>query len=1005
MKKTTTALLVLCAAACGDEFDAELGDTAGAVTPGVSWTLSQYQIFENPSTFFQESGWDRTSNLNGFRPHDVATDGTHMYSVGQNWIPKWRIEKRLLSSGTRDGEVIGADGTKAATAIAINAGHMFVVGTTNSDQLRVEKRFLDADMPLDRTFSNQGVLLATNDFEARDIVIDSTFMYIVGHRNHRWRMEARRLSSGVLVWSKESSSFESTHANGVVLDDEFMYVVGSGKNPILRNWRIEKRALSDGNFASGFGTGGVIEGTSFTQNYAAQAVALAGDTLLVAGDRANNFFIRHYAKDSGTLLRNVYGATLSDEPTSLVVDGDHYYVGGDDDNGDSRLEKRSLATGALDTSFGTNGVITGNSASVEVRALAIDVDSVFAVGVNNRAARSQRFFLADGGTSTRNTLARLGDPLAGPNSRADHHGGGHFRLRVKLRADGADIDPGDDDFLLKVALKDGDHCADIASSAWNIIYPDWGVIRMRNIIGAPNGQRAWVSQIDPEAQTYNESTGFTTGRPMFDGSTGVFDFSLTSVGAAAGDTYCFKVTDHDGNDLVYDVYPEYVPNPHPMLSGATISCRSFGGTGAIPTGTPNRFDRFNVNLTEYPDAVCNDGSAASLYIRRGSDHPDKWVLYMLGGGGCTDGQHCGDRWCGRADNFSATQMSTLGDPAGASPSGILGNHVRNPFQGWTTVLMKYCSSDSWSGQARGRQIDWFDPATSSTVSVTMQIMGHRVVEGMLDTLRHKFSQVVINQDGAQTLVPNLDNAEEILLAGSSGGGGGATRHVDWLAAHAAPHGTVVRGMFDASTHVDRSSPDLDWSSTTICSARNICSYADSLTERQDILDNFREGFSDESCLATTPDVRRCTDNHFITKNHITTPYLVWEDQTDNLHVRNFFNTEFTLSGAFAPPGGILLDDETDPAQLLIYTQLVEADMNEFTNIMATGLEAPAMTTNPAVFNPRCGFHTAIDVNARAFVRVNAANLTMTNIWNNWVSGGAPTSFFASLGGAAMCAFP
>lgn len=1015
------ACLPILMLACGElESDPSSPTSSAALTPGVTWTVKSHQFFENEDAASSESGWDITTNLNGFRPHDVATDGVHMYTVGRNWIPRWRIEKRRLDTGafemvgTQRAEVIGDSGTKEAMAIALDAGHMYVVGTTVGGELRIEKRFLTGLMPMDLTFGTDGVESGTSGFEPLDLSIDDTFMYIAGRSGGLARIEKRRLSSGALVYGITSALFGASTYNGITIDDEFMYLAGATPVPLFsQNWRIEKRRLSDGGLESSFDGDGIVDGAALTQGYAAQALALAGDTLLVAGDRNHDFFIRHYHKETGALVRTVFGETLSDSPTSILVDGASYYVAGYDDSGDSRVERRALSTGALDTSFNGIGVITGNAVSVEARALAVGADSLFVVGVNNNAARLQRFFLSDGGTSSRTSLAYLGGALVGPDSRFDDHrtSPADFRLRIQIEASGADVDAGDDSFLLKVALKDEDACADVDPGDWDMLYPASGVIRMKDNPHAVHGARVRTGQSDPIAQTYNEmTTSFSTGQPMYDGERGVWDFALTHVGAAEGATYCLKVTNHDGDDIPHDVYPEVVPNPYPMLSATTLSCKSLKRTGRVPwNGTSTLFDRVDLSQTEYPDSICNDGSPAAMYIHIGSDHPDKWVFHMMGGGGCNDGQQCGDRWCGRADNFSARQMTTDDSPPHANPAGVLGNDPENPFRGWTEVLFKYCSSDSWSGQARGRQMVWTDTLATPTTtsSVTIQLLGHRVVEAMFDTLRHEYSQLVISQGGVDTVVPSIDNASEVVLTGSSGGGGGATRHLDWVHDTLTPHGTTVRGIFDASTHVDFSNPDLDWSTTTMCaSPYAICDYDDSITWREGVFSVFREGFGDESCQATQPDPRLCTDNHYVQTNHITTPFLVREDQTDSLHLANFFGAGYTLSGPFAP-GGVptLMNNPGLAAQRQAYVALVEDGMRAFETLTLTAVEADSLTTDPAVWNPRCGFHDALLANERTWAREPGMSATMGDMWASWLGGGI-SAFFAPVGAAVgPCVYP
>jgi hypothetical protein len=114
-----------------------------------------------------------------------------------------------------------------------------------------------------------------------------------------------------------------------------LYVVGY-ENPASRNWRVEKRNLSDGALDGGFGTSGVVTSTA---GYAAYSVSIDSTYMYLTGDDNSN------------------------PPPS-----------------DWRIEKRRLDTGALDSAFGTGGAATSATESETSWASAIDSDSIYAVG-------------------------------------------------------------------------------------------------------------------------------------------------------------------------------------------------------------------------------------------------------------------------------------------------------------------------------------------------------------------------------------------------------------------------------------------------------------------------------------------------------------------------------------------------------------------------------------------------------------------------------------------------
>ena len=102
------------------------------------------------------------------------------------------------------------------------------------------------------------------------IAIDSTYKYVVGHDsspgNYQWRIEKRSLASGALVAGFGTGGVVTSNPSvgddyaffGIAIDSTYMYVVGGDYSHGNYQWRIEKRSLSDGALAAGFGAGGVV---------------------------------------------------------------------------------------------------------------------------------------------------------------------------------------------------------------------------------------------------------------------------------------------------------------------------------------------------------------------------------------------------------------------------------------------------------------------------------------------------------------------------------------------------------------------------------------------------------------------------------------------------------------------------------------------------------------------------------------------------------------------------
>jgi hypothetical protein len=92
--------------------------------------------------------------------------------------------------------------------------------------------------------------------------------------------------------------------------------------------------------------------------------------------------------------------------------------------------------------------------------------------------------------------------------------------------------------------------------------------------------------------------------------------------------------------------------------------------------------RRTIDTAVYPEARCNDGSAAVMYIRPANaayggnpivNNSSKWVIFLDGGGGCQDTDQCLlERWCGGGGQVfdRAGKMSSLGAQAAIHGFGI-----------------------------------------------------------------------------------------------------------------------------------------------------------------------------------------------------------------------------------------------------------------------------------------------------------------------------------------------
>jgi hypothetical protein len=253
-------------------FDADTGDTSPAInTDGV------YAV--NPSSGTRDD-----------RATAIALDSTYLYLVGYDKNPgndnsEWHIEKMNKSTGVHDdgfdtdGVLIIDQGPNnlidVPNAVAIDSTYMYVAGNyeTSSDKLgwAIGKFSLSSGAG-DTAFDGDGgeapgngilrFAPSANTDEARDIAIDSTYMYVVGFdetdTDRGWRIEKRSLANGQRDTGFDSDGIiyvnphatNNDEANSVTVDttNSRFYTAGfdQTQGSSNREWRIEKRKTTDG---------------------------------------------------------------------------------------------------------------------------------------------------------------------------------------------------------------------------------------------------------------------------------------------------------------------------------------------------------------------------------------------------------------------------------------------------------------------------------------------------------------------------------------------------------------------------------------------------------------------------------------------------------------------------------------------------------------------------------------------------------------------------------------
>jgi hypothetical protein len=139
----------------------------------------------------------------------------------------------------------------------------------------------------------------------------------------------------------------------------------------------------NGSSSALFGTNGAVTDTSIA---VPDASATDGTHLWSVGRAGGLWTTSKRLASSGALVAG-YGtagyaaaAAASNAPNDIKIDSTYSYTVGTNDSGDWYIEKRALSNGALDTGFGTSGVVNGVTATANAISVALDATYMYVHG-------------------------------------------------------------------------------------------------------------------------------------------------------------------------------------------------------------------------------------------------------------------------------------------------------------------------------------------------------------------------------------------------------------------------------------------------------------------------------------------------------------------------------------------------------------------------------------------------------------------------------------------------
>lgn len=347
-------------------------------------------------------------------------------------------------------------------------------------------------------FGTNGVVTSNPSGQAdiaRAVVIVGSALSVVGYSRtttpnigQEWRIEQYNSgtgalvsgfgSSGVVTWQNSGTIAWWDAAHSVATDGTNLYVGGQDNSSVNPEWAIQKRTVSSGALVSAFGASGRLQ---IPNRDAVRAILVNGSDFYDCGCNIQNgaWIVERRSQSTGAPIAGFSAgfspATGLAFPNALATDGTNLYVAGN--YGQWRIEKRLLSTGALDTNFGSGGVVNVNPGSAGGSAVAIAVDStnLYVIGTDASPGGGDTQWRIDKRLLSTGALVSGfgtgGVVVSNPSGSADDPAAAVFD-GSNLYIVGYDSTPGDAQWRIeKRSTGDGSPVATFASGGWVTINP------------------------------------------------------------------------------------------------------------------------------------------------------------------------------------------------------------------------------------------------------------------------------------------------------------------------------------------------------------------------------------------------------------------------------------------------------------------------------------------------------------------------------------------------------
>ncbi len=244
-------------------------------------------------------------------------------------------------------------------------------------------------------------------------------------------------------------------------------------------------------------------------------------------------------------------------------------------------------------------------------------------------------------------------------------------------------------------------------------------------------------------------------------------------------------------------------------------------------------------------------------------------------------------------------MSSLGTPGKMKGTGLLLDHVNNRFSTYNQIMVFYCSSDTWLGDAAPGTVvttDSADQLYGNELTTDIQFRGARIVNTVMTALETAGGLTVRRPNKSIVYrLPQMSHARSVLLSGDSAGGNGMRHNLDRFNSRIDAksiyganneNGVPVIGFLDAG-----GIPypwKLDYTNHPDFSDYDDMMYQ--TYEQQKSFHGVTPAALDDSCIPNEKNESKCADHSNVQRNYITTPLFHRASLRDSLKIKAFIGT-------------------------------------------------------------------------------------------------------------------